>query len=261
MTSNAWSSNLSVPCALGISSCASRYALMASSSGAGRSLLKARNTAYIKNSLGSIFIRISHLFRCIHTSPYLGLLLTPMPCLQQSLLFSHRLQDLPPLGDPWDKGLTSFRFERCFAQGIIILHRHEGAGDLPGQRTVGVTVGGKATMAVAGAGPKDAHALRRHQAGRAQACQGGAGDRARVILARHDAVHHITLTVRVGGRAFLTKGGEGQVLTGLDPSLFQEMVGQQPRDRKSTRLNSSHGYISYAVFCLKKKKKTKKREV
>src|SRR3989449_7963401 len=30
-------------------------------------------------------------------------------------------------------------------------------------------------------------------------------------------------------------------------------------DRKSTRLNSSHGYISYAVFCLKKKKK-KQRE-
>src|SRR6266550_8366084 len=29
-----------------------------------------------------------------------------------------------------------------------------------------------------------------------------------------------------------------------------------PRDRKSTRLNSSHGYISYAVFCLKKKKTT-----
>src|SRR2546422_7052274 len=31
-------------------------------------------------------------------------------------------------------------------------------------------------------------------------------------------------------------------------------------DRKSTRLNSSHGYISYAVFCLKKKKKTKKND-
>src|SRR2546422_6959816 len=28
-----------------------------------------------------------------------------------------------------------------------------------------------------------------------------------------------------------------------------------PLDRKSTRLNSSHGYISYAVFCLKKKKR------
>src|SRR3989449_5716867 len=32
-------------------------------------------------------------------------------------------------------------------------------------------------------------------------------------------------------------------------------------DRKSTRLNSSHGYISYAVFCLKKKKKTNKNNV
>src|SRR2546422_6338191 len=30
-------------------------------------------------------------------------------------------------------------------------------------------------------------------------------------------------------------------------------------DRKSTRLNSSHGYISYAVFCLKKKKTHKSR--
>src|SRR2546422_7053486 len=29
-------------------------------------------------------------------------------------------------------------------------------------------------------------------------------------------------------------------------------------DRKSTRLNSSHGYISYAVFCLKKKKNISK---
>src|SRR2546422_6723598 len=31
------------------------------------------------------------------------------------------------------------------------------------------------------------------------------------------------------------------------------MVLEWIRDRKSTRLNSSHGYISYAVFCLKKK--------
>src|SRR2546422_8517170 len=30
---------------------------------------------------------------------------------------------------------------------------------------------------------------------------------------------------------------------------------EEPVDRKSTRLNSSHGYISYAGFCLKKKKK------
>src|SRR2546422_4681898 len=34
-----------------------------------------------------------------------------------------------------------------------------------------------------------------------------------------------------------------------------DVVPARHRDRKSTRLNSSHGYISYAVFCLKKKKK------
>src|SRR5256885_10206675 len=36
--------------------------------------------------------------------------------------------------------------------------------------------------------------------------------------------------------------------------LFPEMIGEKG-DRKSTRLNSSHLVISYAVFCLKKKKK------
>src|SRR3989449_3701529 len=36
------------------------------------------------------------------------------------------------------------------------------------------------------------------------------------------------------------------------------LPGARRTDRKSTRLNSSHGYISYAVFCLKKKKKQTK---
>src|SRR3712207_7128829 len=36
--------------------------------------------------------------------------------------------------------------------------------------------------------------------------------------------------------------------------LPQRAVGALARDRKSTRLNSSHANISYAVFCLKKKK-------
>src|SRR2546422_5558696 len=35
---------------------------------------------------------------------------------------------------------------------------------------------------------------------------------------------------------------------------FESPIALSGRDRKSTRLNSSHGYISYAVFCLKKKK-------
>src|SRR2546422_4388092 len=36
--------------------------------------------------------------------------------------------------------------------------------------------------------------------------------------------------------------------------LFPASTSLVSRDRKSTRLNSSHGYISYAVFCLKKKR-------
>src|SRR5258708_22632794 len=36
----------------------------------------------------------------------------------------------------------------------------------------------------------------------------------------------------------------------------RDLVFKSPKDRKSTRLNSSHQIISYAVFCLKKKKKT-----
>src|SRR2546422_6397586 len=45
--------------------------------------------------------------------------------------------------------------------------------------------------------------------------------------------------------------------TKLDRRSLGLGSGRCARDRKSTRLNSSHGYISYAVFCLKKKKKHK----
>src|SRR3989304_4041368 len=38
-------------------------------------------------------------------------------------------------------------------------------------------------------------------------------------------------------------------------AIKQDAEKSRVEDRKSTRLNSSHGYISYAVFCLKKKKK------
>src|SRR5437764_5331468 len=43
-----------------------------------------------------------------------------------------------------------------------------------------------------------------------------------------------------------------------DPTIFRETVARAT-DRKSTRLNSSHRCISYAVFCLKKKKKNTKQ--
>src|SRR5258708_29878386 len=47
--------------------------------------------------------------------------------------------------------------------------------------------------------------------------------------------------------------------TTRQPSPQSAAGGQGPGDRKSTRLNSSHQIISYAVFCLKKKKKRQER--
>src|SRR2546430_13120478 len=41
----------------------------------------------------------------------------------------------------------------------------------------------------------------------------------------------------------------------VEPQRDEQRVGAGHGDRKSTRLNSSHSQISYAVFCLKKKKK------
>src|SRR2546422_7414732 len=65
----------------------------------------------------------------------------------------------------------------------------------------------------------------------------------------HRVPHGITLI----GKLF-DDGLLGQVGVALERAF--NVVKE--RDRKSTRLNSSHGYISYAVFCLKKKKKDEK---
>src|SRR2546427_4452299 len=45
----------------------------------------------------------------------------------------------------------------------------------------------------------------------------------------------------------------------VTPDREDEVVERAVQDRKSTRLNSSHSQISYAVFCLKKKKKNSQR--
>src|SRR5256884_1230121 len=53
---------------------------------------------------------------------------------------------------------------------------------------------------------------------------------------------------------FRSRFSMGGVWCGASQS-FSGRRRNSRQDRKSTRLNSSHGYISYAVFCLKKKKK------
>src|SRR5256885_5187360 len=62
---------------------------------------------------------------------------------------------------------------------------------------------------------------------------------------------------RLQGRAARTPGRD---LVGVDPGVVRRdgpAGGLADSDRKSTRLNSSHLVISYAVFCLKKKKRSK----
>src|SRR2546422_6832586 len=55
-------------------------------------------------------------------------------------------------------------------------------------------------------------------------------------------------------------GGQATKAVLLFADHLRPQSGQN-QDRKSTRLNSSHGYISYAVFCLKKKKNTNQQQL
>src|SRR5690349_22430578 len=72
-------------------------------------------------------------------------------------------------------------------------------------------------------------------------------------LSLHDALPIFGAAVRLAGRRRqrVAEAGEGLAAEGEVDVVQVERV--QVRDRKSTRLNSSHVEISYAVFCLKKK--------
>src|SRR2546429_5940886 len=59
--------------------------------------------------------------------------------------------------------------------------------------------------------------------------------------------------VVVGGE-IVQVPGDGVLAVRGHVGYFRRFAAVLQLDRKSTRLNSSHGYISYAVFCLKKKK-------
>src|SRR5438034_6847201 len=62
-------------------------------------------------------------------------------------------------------------------------------------------------------------------------------------------------TRRADGGAQRTRPGPQQGSWATREAVHSGRMARRARDRKSTRLNSSHTVISYAVFCLKKKKK------
>src|SRR5438552_11547147 len=73
-------------------------------------------------------------------------------------------------------------------------------------------------------------------------------------LSLHDALPILDARIRVRGHARREVSAGARLQRG-------ESSHRHPPDRKSTRLNSSHQIISYAVFCLKKKKKAKQRVI
>src|SRR3712207_8098589 len=81
-------------------------------------------------------------------------------------------------------------------------------------------------------------------------------------LSLHDALPISWITVRLqrsitcapSARARFTSSRNHGLSSGAPPVMSTVRTSERSRDRKSTRLNSSHANISYAVFCLKKKK-------
>src|SRR6266852_8202445 len=104
---------------------------------------------------------------------------------------------------------------------------------------------------------------------------GGRATALELMRSEPAAVDHalgaMAVTLGAYARAAVAEGADGlfyatnmatrELSTTAECRRFQRphdlrILGQVERDRKSTRLNSSHGSISYAVFCLKKKKKS-----
>src|SRR5688572_32662944 len=79
----------------------------------------------------------------------------------------------------------------------------------------------------------------------------------RLAITTHEAIDSIEQLILGQRRGQVWCAPKVVVLPGDDRYIMATLAVAE--DRKSTRLNSSHSQISYAVFCLKKKKKKKNR--
>src|SRR5207248_8835445 len=81
------------------------------------------------------------------------------------------------------------------------------------------------------------------------------------VVAGHDRDLQLAEAKALGDFDHLPRRGGRIGAAGVGNDLESLLARQSGRDRKSTRLNSSHRTISYAVFCLKKKKKYRSVEI
>src|SRR2546428_3474968 len=75
------------------------------------------------------------------------------------------------------------------------------------------------------------------------------------VLRKCSGIYMPSAEQDLDGKVTMTLGAKGVIECELVSSGEKWGRGPRKEDRKSTRLNSSHDQISYAVFCLKKKKK------
>src|SRR5690349_23619372 len=80
-------------------------------------------------------------------------------------------------------------------------------------------------------------------------------------LSLHDALPISQGQPVPGAKVTLVDGTPGGRTVRFNKGQLQSLDSRTKLDRKSTRLNSSHVEISYAVFCLKKKKKNVKYDI
>src|SRR5258707_6258032 len=74
-------------------------------------------------------------------------------------------------------------------------------------------------------------------------------------LSLHDALPIFSAAITAEGQPAIGICAADAACFSASPLVHNDVEGGKTRDRKSTRLNSSHANNSYAVFCLKKKKR------
>ena len=145
--------------------------------------------------------------------------------LDQSFLLGRLFHDLPPGGDPRDKGLALLPLQNCFPRWIMEIDRGKGLGNLLRERRIHIAMGREAAMTIAGTGPHDPQAVRGQGARLLQGLQRPVTHGASVVFPLTHTRHHILLARQGAARTLLIEGTASHIPLGIEPELVQEIIG------------------------------------